>query len=129
MSVRSWLHLFLSLLSLVQLTFCASASSSPQSQSIPAATKPSIPTTEPECLSRNGHWSQQGLGGGPYVCDLRANDAGKVCTDGAQCEGQCLVDNATEVGTRGVGDCSDYLVTYGCHKYLEQGVVHELCTD
>jgi hypothetical protein len=128
MKLGSNLSIVALLPSLLLLASCASADSSPPSESIPSAMKPSIPTTEAECVARRGNWSQQGLGGGPFVCDLQAKDA-KVCTDAAHCEGECQVDKTVEVGTRAVGHCSEYLVSYGCRRFLEKGVVREICTD
>ena len=101
----------------------------PQLRSIPIAVKPTIPTTEANCDSAGGNWSQQGLGGGPFVCDLQAQDALKICTDSTQCEGACLVQETIPEGQPGIGSCSSFVRTYGCHKFIQDGVVRGICAD
>jgi hypothetical protein len=114
---------------LLVIASCAAVQSDPHLKPIPLAVKPSIPTTEAECAAHHGNWSQQGLRGGPYRCDLKSSDARKRCTDGSQCEGECLVANTLALGTRAVGNCSEFVVTYGCHRFVQRKVVNELCTD
>jgi hypothetical protein len=118
-----------SCLLLFMMASCATVHSGRQVMPIPLATKPSIPTTEAGCVAHKGNWSQQGLLGGPYRCDLKATDARKRCTDGSQCEGECLVDNTVALGARAVGSCSEFVATYGCHRFVRREVVQELCTD
>ena len=102
----------------------------PQLSDIPLAVKRIvIPQTKRGCSEAGGNWSQQGLGGGPFRCDLRAADARKICTDSLQCEGECLVANDLPVGSKAIGSCSDFLSTYGCHRLIEGSVVREVCTD
>ena len=101
----------------------------PQLRSIPIATKPAIPTTKAGCDSAGGNWSQQGLGGGPFVCDLQTHDALKICTDSTQCEGACLVQVSIPEGQPGIGSCSSFVRTYGCHKFIQDGVVRGICAD
>ncbi len=100
-----------------------------QLHSIPHATKPAIPKTKQGCESVGGHWSQQGLGGGPLVCDVQARDALKICTDDTQCEGECLVEKSIPDGQTAIGSCAPFLVTYGCHKFIQKGLVRSTCTD
>jgi hypothetical protein len=125
-------RVLLTSIALVAIGFGAMSCASqrwPQLQAIPRAVKPTIPTNERECRQRRGNWSQQGLGGGLFVCDLQAGDARKICTDSAQCEGECLVASDLALATRAIGSCSDYLRTYGCHKFLRDNMVQSACTD
>jgi hypothetical protein len=102
----------------------------PQLADIPLAVKPvAIPPTERECHQAGGLWAQRGLGGGPFRCDFEAGDARKICTDSLQCEGECLVAKDIPVGSRAIGSCSDFVATYGCHSFIERGLVRSLCTD
>jgi|SRR3954463_8560917 hypothetical protein len=94
-----------------------------------AAAKPGIPVTEEECRVRKGNWSQQGLGGGPFVCDVAATDAGRNCTDSTQCEGICLAAKDIPAKNRTVGRCSASLREYGCFKFIENGSVRAICVD
>jgi len=102
----------------------------PQLEDIPLAVKRVvIPQTERKCDEAGGHWAQLGLGGGPFRCDFRSEDARKVCTDSLQCEGECLVAKDIPVGSRAIGGCSDFVATYGCHNFIERGLVRSICTD
>ena len=114
------------------LLACACTSSRPRSaelEHIPAAAKPGIPATEEECRVRKGNCSQQGLGGGPFVCDVAATDARRICTDSTHCEGLCLVAQNVPEKTRAVGRCSAFLPEYGCFKFIENGAVDAICVD
>jgi hypothetical protein len=122
-------HLLLSSALMAILCACATTEH-PQLGSITQAQKRSIPTTEADCGSVGGHWSQQGLGGGPFVCDLQARDALKICTDSSQCEGTCLVAKDIPLGqSQAIGSCSSFLRTYGCHKFIKDGRVSSICSD
>jgi hypothetical protein len=113
----------------VAIGACATARH-PQLDSIPRAQKRDIPTTQASCNAVKGHWSQQGLGGGPFVCDLQANDALKICTDSSQCEGSCLISKSIQVGQKqAIGSCSNFLRNYGCYKFIESGRVRSICSD
>ena len=115
------------------LTSCVLSGCTPgqysQLQSIPPATKPTIPTAKESCDAAGGHWSQQGLGGGPMVCDLPATDAFKICTDNAQCQGACRVEKTIPPGAKALGSCSEFVTNYGCQSYLKEGRVVRVCTD
>ena len=97
--------------------------------SIPLATKPTIPTTKETCDAQGGPWSQQGLGGGPMVCDLPATDAFKICTDNAQCQGACRVEKHIPAGAKALGSCSEFVTDDGCQSHLKEGRVVKVCTD
>lgn len=97
---------------------------------IPTAEKPLLPDTEADCARVGGWWERRGLPpGGPYVCDLPATDARKICTDNLQCEGRCLVAADLPKGDPAIGSCSESIRTYGCFKEIEGGVVQHVCVD
>jgi hypothetical protein len=86
------------------------------------------PQTEAECRACNGEWGVHGLRQ-VTSCLCRTRDAGKVCKDGGDCEGECLVDDGkTEITDPGppprgyfLGRCSDFDHVFGCHKLLLDG--------
>jgi hypothetical protein len=111
------------------LTGCTENLRQTQLTDIPLAKKPVIPATEQECKAASAFWTEQGLPGGSKSCAVRTADDRKICTDSAQCEGTCLVAESLPVGSRAVGSCSEWAVTFGCHKYIEGGQVREICSD
>lgn len=94
-----------------------------------SAKKPLPPSTEEQCQAENGRWMPQGIRG-YFSCQVRTADFQKVCTANAQCEGLCLVDQATPHGTPvAAGRCSEWVNTGGCVKVIYAGTVQELCAD
>jgi len=92
-----------------------------------AKDKPTIPTTESECVAKGGAWTILGL---PYpdkpkVCDLKATDAGAACSDSKACEGVCLAAESTPVGTKATGRCSPYVRNFGNLLLIRNGVVEQ----
>ncbi len=75
--------------------------------------------TMESCAQKGGKWMRGNVG---YFCNYPARDAGMSCTDGEQCEGECLV-----VGR--LGKCSDYSVLFGCITVLENGRQLGKCID
>jgi hypothetical protein len=63
-------------------------------------------------------------------CNCRTPDSGKVCRDGADCQGSCLADEqrfqVLEKGppARGfyLGRCSEFKTAFGCFKFIPTGV-------
>jgi hypothetical protein len=95
-----------------------------------AATKPPRPTTKAGCDACRGLWERHGISE-TETCICKTKDAGKVCRDGAECEGNCLLagDAKFEVVVPGppprgfyTGKCSDYDTTFGCHRSIPNGV-------
>jgi hypothetical protein len=113
-----------------------------------ATRRRSHPTTKEACDACRGEWALHGIGT-DESCICPTHDAGKMCFDSNQCEGQCLVaDDATfermEEGPppRGcfVGRCSEFDTTFGCYRTIPsdtcaKGPVHEedasqyICVD
>lgn len=60
------------------------------------------------------------------ICDLRAADGGKVCTDTDQCEGICLATKDAVDGAIEKGNCSAYLSNFGNIKQLKKGIVENI---
>lgn len=93
-----------------------------------AVEQPIVPTTEAECLARGGSWMTLGLPmqGKPKVCDLRATDAGKACTDSRQCQGACIAPGAAAAGAAVIGACSEYVKSFGNLSLVNNGIVEQL---
>jgi hypothetical protein len=91
-----------------------------------------------ECRACRGDWGPHGLVG-LEGCICRAKDAGKVCRDGRDCEGECVFQraevvrkerrqcNAQGVCTvspalgRAVGKCSEKIGDFGCASLIDVG--------
>lgn len=91
----------------------------------PHAISAEIPKTEGACIAAGGNWTILGL---PYpdktkVCDMKAPDYGKECSDSDECEGSCTApENA--IGQQKVnGTCSEYILNYGGLRTVESGRV------
>lgn len=67
------------------------------------------------------------------MCVITFADAGKSCTDGAQCgSGRCLAENPTSStgGPGATGQCSTTNDPCGCYQRIEKGVAQPtLCAD
>ena len=87
--------------------------------------KPAIPQTAAECTVRGGNWTTLGLpyAGEPKVCDLKATDSGKVCSDSSECQGSCIALDSIASGVKTSGTCSAYLSNFGNVKLLAHGKV------
>jgi hypothetical protein len=78
----------------------------------------------------NGKWGLHGIRQQMY-CLCRTKDAGKDCEDGADCEGQCVLNDAelrTRVVDQGppargffVGNCSEFVTVLGCVRRILRG--------
>jgi hypothetical protein len=88
----------------------------------------SRPTNEAECRACNGDWGVHGMR--PEAsCLCRTHDAGKVCKDGNDCEGECeAAEGQTEVVDKGppprgyfLGKCTGFDHVFGCRKLLADG--------
>ena len=93
-----------------------------------AVTKPSIPKTEAECITRGGSWTTLGLPmpDKPKTCDLKADDSGKACTDSVQCQGACLAPSGAVTGAVATGSCSPYVANFGNVGLVTNGKVEQV---
>lgn len=77
-----------------------------------AAEEAAAPPKPPEqiaCERKGGSWASAG-GSGAKACVKRTRDAGKQCTNGRQCEGDCLARSQT---------CSPITPLFGCNEILQ----------
>lgn len=98
--------------------------------------KEPLPKIKEDCLKKGGVWEKQGPE--PFeTCDIRTQDAGRVCSDISQCEGTCMVklsDEEFRSGMKGKkwkqnGTCSPWRVTLGCFGMVKKGEVSVICID
>ena len=112
------------------------------------APPPPRPTTKAGCDACKGQWARHGIAEGES-CICKTKDGGKVCKDGADCEGACIVadDAKFDVAVPGnppkgfyVGRCADYDTTFGCYRLISKGAraegpvpaddaAHRICVD
>lgn len=65
-------------------------------------------------------------------CVIRYADAGKSCTDGDQCQGDCRIEGnlGTPSGSAATGQCSASSSPFGCYTRVEDGKAEAtLCVD
>ena len=66
----------------------------------------------------------EGLLATPW-CVVAYNDAGKDCTSGSDCEGDCRIFEMADLGADGKvhGVCQPNNVPYGCYAQIEDGKI------
>lgn len=65
-------------------------------------------------------------------CVIRYADAGKACTSGGQCAGDCRIDQSPfpEAGQVAQGRCQAESQNFGCHANVENGrATSAICID
>lgn len=83
------------------------------------------------CRVKGGDFLQQGMLG-CYQCVLSYTDAGKVCQDSSDCQGQCkttgeFIDNGAKNQS---GQCASDSSPFGCYQTIEKGVAQPaICVD
>ena len=84
------------------------------------------------CEARGGSWTRQGRLQA-YMCVSSYADAGKQCTDGDQCEGDCRLPDGRRAGINDgpvTGVCQANSVPFGCFTRVEDGrPAATLCVD
>ncbi len=107
-----------------------SAACSPMAEQAPGAGTPSQ-SAEAACAARGG--SLQPVGRMQSIqCVIRYADAGKRCTDGDQCGGDCQLSEISSVpaGAAAVGVCAPTSNRFGCATRVEDGKADAtLCID
>lgn len=83
------------------------------------------------CAARGGTMKQVGRLQS-WQCVITYADAGKRCTDGDQCQGDCRIEGNTGVtpGTAATGVCQATSDRFGCNTPVEDGKAGAtLCID
>jgi putative hemolysin len=117
-------------LMLTALAALALAACSPMTGQSPDAAAPGQ-SAEASCAAQGG--TLQRVGRLQSVqCVIAYADAGKRCTDGDQCGGDCLLPEGTtvEAGAAAVGQCAATSNRFGCATRVEDGKADAtLCID
>ena len=84
------------------------------------------------CQAEGGSWTRQGRLQS-YMCVTSYADAGKQCTDGDQCAGDCRLPDGERAGMNSgpvTGVCQASSVPFGCFTRVEDGkAAATLCVD
>ncbi|MCS6624479.1 hypothetical protein N0B44_16290 [Roseibacterium beibuensis] len=84
------------------------------------------------CAAKGGKMLPQGRMQS-LQCVVSYTDAGQRCTDGADCQGDCRVEdvtNAPSAGAAAVGQCQATSSRFGCYTTVEDGKAEAtICVD
>lgn len=100
---------------------------SPQLALSPGDEEPDI------CRQKGGKWLPMiGFGKNPNPCQFPAIDKDKSCTSGNQCRsGSCINPYQRKSFSGGppewIGKCSEFLFVSGCERFLNNGIVQDVC--
>lgn len=87
---------------------------------------------EVDCLARGGKMVPQGRMQ-TMRCLVSYADAGKRCTDGDDCQGDCRIEDtaaASQAGQAAVGQCQANSSRFGCYTTVENGKAEAtICVD
>ena len=95
-------------------------------------------TTEAQCVAQGGKWGRWGKLIQENQCNPATSDAGKVCSNGSECQGACIATLTKDQEQNVIsgqaltitGTCSRLKYNFGCHALVEQGRVDGiLCAD
>ncbi|MGJ8560061.1 MAG: hypothetical protein ACSHX3_07475 [Litorimonas sp.] len=87
------------------------------------------PTEKLACVQSGGFVERAGLLGAER-CTTPYSDAGLVCTDSAQCQGQCRADLSSDIGAHVSGVCQANDNPFGCFSEVVNGQAGPgLCVD
>jgi len=88
---------------------------------------------ETECRAAGGEWSRFGVHDhlcGIYSCAERTKDAGKACSNRADCEHLCVTKAPAQLGAQAAGECTAVKTTFGCFTHVDGGrIVGRVCVD
>jgi len=88
---------------------------------------------EAQCRAAGGEWSRFGVRDhlcNVYSCAERTRDAGKPCSNRAECEHLCITKAAPKIGAPAQGECSAVKTSFGCFTYVDGGkIVGRVCAD
>jgi hypothetical protein len=82
------------------------------------------------CAAKGGHFERIGKAQ-VRTCIAPYSDAGKACTDGAQCLGKrCMGDfEDTAAPNPATGTCAATNNPFGCQTLIEAGAARTICVD
>ncbi|HMI87440.1 MAG TPA: hypothetical protein VK550_25300 [Polyangiaceae bacterium] len=92
------------------------------------------PSTKEACDGCQGLWSAHGIEP-EETCICKTNDEGRECTDGHDCQGECLLDGDAEFHVMDAADpargyyrgyCAGYDTTFGCFRHVPADIQSQL---
>ena len=107
-------------LALSLLAACAPAAQGPQ---------PTAQSADASCAARGGSMQPVGRMQRP-TCVVPFADAGKTCSDKADCQGACIADGNAESQSAVSGQCQKTNVQFGCYAKIVGGKsTGTICVD
>jgi hypothetical protein len=95
-----------------------SVATAPAMQSAPPPLPPALAAEARACAQSGGTLRPRGMAG-LYSCVRATRDAGRACSSGSDCEGECLARSRT---------CAPLDPLFGCHEVLDRaGRTQTLC--
>ena len=117
--------------SLIAAAALMAAACSPQTSTVAGSDAPMQSADASACAARGGVMQQVGRLQS-WQCVIQYADAGKRCTDGDQCQGDCVVEGNTglQPGAAAAGVCKADSNRFGCNTPVEDGKAGPgLCID
>lgn len=117
--------------SLIAAAALLAAACTPQTSTGAGSDAPMQSADASACAARGGTMKQVGRLQS-WQCVITYADAGKRCTDGDQCQGDCRIEGNTGVtpGTAATGVCQATSDRFGCNTLVEDGKAGAtLCID
>lgn len=88
-----------------------------------------VAAAKKQCTALGGRLQQAGRMG-RYACYAQYSDGGKVCSDDADCQGDCRAVGDAPMGQRATGQCTASNNPFGCYARVENGIVGPtICVD
>ena len=107
-------------LALSLLAACAPAAPGPQ---------PAAQSADASCAARGGSMQPVGRLQRP-TCVVPYADAGKTCSDKADCQGGCIAEGNLEAQDATTGQCQKTNVQFGCYAKVVNGkATGAICVD
>ena len=104
--------------------------------SLLAACAPSAPGPQPTAQSADASCATRGGSMQPVgrmqrsTCVVPFSDAGKTCSDKADCQGACIADGNAESQSATTGQCQKTNVQFGCYAKIVGGKsTGTICVD
>lgn len=110
---------------------CAPAAPGGDLMEPPTTVGGEAPRDQAGCQGAGGDWRREGMLGA-YMCVTPYADAGRSCTDGAQCQGDCRLadDGPAPMGGPATGVCQANSSPFGCFTRVDNGRASAtLCVD
>ncbi|MBO9559616.1 MAG: hypothetical protein J7515_13685 [Caulobacter sp.] len=116
-----------SILAAASLTLSLLAACAPAAG--PDAAPPKAQNAEADCAARGGSMQPVGRLQRP-TCVVPYADAGKACSDKADCQGACIAEGNLEAQGATTGQCQKTNVQFGCYAKIVNGkATAAICVD